>query len=119
MPDFSKMTDLEMFQHDEKIFSSKLQEWGVQFKNTKLIVLDNGLGDHLIFKKLLPEIKQKYERVIIASCYNEVFEGEDVQLISIAHAKSMMNIDDYNVYKKAIDTGHTGQLIDVYRKLYL
>jgi len=91
---------IEMWQHDEAIFRRKLQLWGVEPKQYKLIVLDSGLGDHLVFKSALKEIKKVHKNIILSVCYPKVFEGdEDVKLISIEEAKQMTNIDEHNIYK--------------------
>ena len=86
--------------HDEHVFADKLREWGVTPRAIKLVVLDSGLGDHLVFKSILPELKSKYKDIVIANCYPAVFEEDtDVTLISIAEAMMFCNTVDYNVYK--------------------
>jgi glycosyltransferase involved in cell wall biosynthesis len=105
----------ELWEHDEKIFQRIYGEW----TNTipKLVVLDNGMGDHVVFKKVLPDLKKKHSKVTIACCFPELFEGEDV--ISIADAKKLVNMDSYSLYKNMWDWNHTGTLEDAYRRLYL
>lgn len=102
----------ELYAHDEEIFRSNLN---VGY----LIVLDNGIGDHLVFESLMPEILDKYNKVTIACCYPEVFDEWDVECISIATAKQMMNVDEQNVYKKMADWSWEGSLQNAFRKLYL
>lgn len=110
----------EMWLHDEQIFSQKLAEWGVKPRSIKLIVLDNGLGDHFIFKKALPDIKKKYENVVLSVCYPEVFvDDTDVTLISIADAQQMMDITEMNVYKWMWDHNWKQSIEDAYREMYL
>ena len=105
---------------DEKIFQQKLKEWGVTPRKRKLIVLNSGLGDHLIFKQVLPEIKTKYPDLMLAVCYPEVFEDEkNIQLISIADAMLLGDITQYSVYKWCIDHNHKESMINVYRRMYL
>ena len=50
----------DYWKHDEFVFSKKLEEWHTHSKNQKLFVLDSGLGDHYIFKKIFPKIKKMY-----------------------------------------------------------
>lgn len=121
MTDFSRMTDHEMFWHDEQIFSRKLKEWGVEPIQYKTIVLNCGLGDHLIFAKVLPEIKAKYKHLILGVCYNEVFsDDKDIKLTSIAEANMIANPDEHNVYKLLWDNSHTlMNLEEAYRRMYL
>ncbi len=102
--------DAELFAHDEKIFQSVV-------KLPKMVVLDCGLGDHFIFKNILPEIKAKYGKVIIASCYPEVFEGE--YQISIADAKMMLgDIKRYNPYEMGAIWKCKGPFVQVFRRIY-
>jgi glycosyltransferase involved in cell wall biosynthesis len=111
------------WQHDEKIFQQKLAEFKIAPRQTKLIVLDNGLGDHFAFKMVLPEIKEKYKdkHIMLAVCYPDVFADEsDVQLISIADAEKIdKDIDKYNVYRYMTDMNWKGKLIDAYRSMLL
>ena len=119
MTDFSKMTDKENFDHDAQIFLNKLKEWGVVLKSKKLIVLDSGLGDHLVFLKVLPEIKEKYKDIVIACCYNEVFSNDkDIQLISIAEANMLGDQTEKNLYKKMWDWDWKDSIENAYRELY-
>ena len=114
-----KDSDRWMWEHDEKIFARKLSEWGVKPRNIKLCVLDSGLGDHLCFKAILPELKAKYNDLVLAVCYTEVFKGDDVTLISIAEANMLGNHSEQNIYKKMWDWNWTGSLEDAYRRMYL
>ena len=113
-------TNAFLWEHDEKIFAKKLQEWGVNTNPTKLIVIDAGLGDHLVFAKLLPDLKKKYKNLVIACCYNEVFEDEkDIKLISIAEAKALENLDEHNIYKFMWDRNWKKSIEEAYRERYL
>lgn len=111
----------ENFDHDAQLFLDKLKEWGVVLKTKQIIVLDNGQGDHLVFKKLLPEIKAKYKDLVLAVCYKEVFEDEkDIEITSIAEAGMCLgNLDAFNVYKYMAVRNWKGSLEAAYRGLYL
>jgi hypothetical protein len=110
----------ELWSYDEKIFRNKMDSFGINFTQTKLIVLDNGLGDHLCFKSILPEIREKYKDLVLAVCYPEVFKNDDIKLISIADAKNMGDITQYNVYKFLWDTTpRRYTLQEAFRRLYL
>jgi GT2 family glycosyltransferase len=94
----------EKIQECERVFAEHMKEWGIKPNEYKFIVLDNGLGDHLIFKKVLPEIRarNKGKKLVMAVCYPEVFEDDkDVKLISIGEAKGFFgkNYDTFNTYK--------------------
>lgn len=111
MTDFSKMTEQEMYMHDEMIFRRM-----VDFKS-KLIVLDCGLGDHIVFKSILPEIKAKYKDLVLSCCYPEIFEGE--QTISIQDAKNMIDIEKFSVYRWMIEHQWKKELVEAFKEMYL
>jgi len=106
--------DASMWDWDEKVFDAELQKWG-----TKLVVLDNGLGDHFMFLNILPELKAKYKEVIISCCYPDVFEGqENCTLISIASVPKILK-DKYNIYGWMTDHKWEGHVIEAYKEMYL
>ena len=117
------------FQHDmrmkdEHIFITKLTEWGVIPKRTKIIVLDNGLGDHFCFKNIIGEIKEKYHGsdIIIACCYNDVFFDIDgVKLVSIREIKRMIgDIGRYNIYHYCDSKKwESNSLVHAFTEMYL
>lgn len=97
--------DLEMFQHDEAIFDSV-----VKTKDRTIVILDNGLGDHIVFKHVLPYIKNP----LVFSCYNDVVPGRSIQ-----DAKDMFgDIEGWNIYRKMDEWNWKGSLEDAFKKLY-
>jgi hypothetical protein len=112
----------QLWEHDKQIFRSKLKKWGIKLNKHKFFVLENGLGDHLSFKKLLPEIRETFKdfKLVIAVCYPEVFENEkDIKLVSIQQAKTYFGkIDQFNVYKWMWDHKWERSIQDAYRALY-
>ncbi len=116
--------DAGLWRHDEKVFSLKLKEWGVKPTPIKLMVLNGGLGDHIAFKMILPEIKEKFKgsRMILACCYADMFKGEGVEIISIGDAMAMTNIEQFNIYKWMWDRAWDKKgkaIVDAYREMYL
>ena len=105
---------------DDSVLAFKMKQWGIETRHPKLIVLDSGLGDHLAFLKVLPEIKAKHKDIIMAVCYPEVFRDHmDVQIISVDAAKMMGPTEEYNVYKFLWDHDKEPMhIIDAYRRLY-
>lgn len=96
----------EMFDHDDQIFKNQLQ-----FKDQTIVVLDCGMGDHVVFNSVLPEIKNP----VIFSCYPEIVPGR-----SIADAKMLFgDLDPYNIYMKMDQWGWKDSLQAAYRKLYV
>ncbi len=113
--------DTALWEHDEKIFQGYLHLWNVVSTERKIIVLDNGLGDHYCFKNILPSLRKKYENITIACCFPGVFfDEEGLDLISIAEAKLMFgNIDAYGVYKFMQDNNWKQSLLEAFKQLYL
>jgi hypothetical protein len=120
----------EFWDHDSKIFENKLKEWNTistTNNNIKLIVLDCGMGDHIMFKMILPEVKEKYKdkKLVIGVCYPEIFEDDtDIKLISITESKEECckinkNMDNFNIYKFCVDKNWKRSMVDAFRKLYL
>lgn len=96
----------EMYAHDEQIFRNKLS-----LGDCTPVVLDCGMGDHIVFKHVLPEIKNP----MVFSCYPEILPGR-----SIAEAHQMLgSLDQYNIYAKMDQWNWTGSLEDAFRKLYV
>lgn len=116
-------TDQSLWAHDEEIFTRKLVEWGVSPTEHKFIVLDNGIGDHIVFRSVLPEILRvhKARRVVLFVCYPELFQGlEGVTLGSIADAKGAFgNLDRFSVYAWCAERKWTGPLADAFREMNL
>ena len=101
--DGSKM---EMFEHDEQIFKNILKH-----KDNTIVVLNSGLGDHIVFSHVLPSVRNP----LIFTCYPEVVKGSSIQ-----EAQRMFgDIDCWNIYKKMAQWNWKGSLEDAYRKLYL
>jgi beta-1,4-mannosyl-glycoprotein beta-1,4-N-acetylglucosaminyltransferase len=99
--------DTALWEHDEQVFQSYLKAWDVNLVDTKLIVCDFGLGDHLILKGIWPELKRRFpdRRWTLALCFPDVFKGEDATIISIADAKLLLGnrYAEFSVYKHAWD----------------
>lgn len=95
----------EMFEHDEHIFQNL-----INFKDHTIVVLDCGMGDHIVFKHVLPLLSNP----VLFTCYPEIIPGR-----SIAEAKHLFgNIDNYNVYAFMDRIGWTGSLLDAFKKFY-
>jgi len=101
----------ENWAHDEAIF----REWlAFAEKGRKIFVFNGGLGDHLMALQAL-EIPKG---AIVSCCYPDVFKGMDVEVISIAAAERIVDINPYDVYAWAGRRQWTGHLIDAYKALY-
>jgi GT2 family glycosyltransferase len=95
----------ELFDHDNKIFYSKVKN-----KDKTVVVLNCGMGDHIVFKKILPELKDP----VIYSCYPDIIPGK-----SIAEAyMELGSIDEYNIYAKMDQWNWKDSLEKAFRKMY-
>jgi GT2 family glycosyltransferase len=95
----------ELFAQDDKIFYSKIKN-----KDKTIVVLNCGMGDHIVFKKILPELKNP----VVYSCYPDIVPGK-----SIAEAYiDLGNIDEYNIYAKMDQWNWKDSLENAFRKLY-
>ena len=94
-----------MFEHDERIFQNIMN-----FKDQTIVILDCGMGDHIVFKKVLPYIKNP----VLFTCYPEIIPGR-----SIAEAQALFGaITEYNVYAHMDRWNWTGSLEDAFKKFY-
>ena len=98
-------TKAELYDHDEQIFRNV-----INFKSKKIVVLNCGMGDHVVFSKILPEIKNAE----VFGCYPEI-----IPCRPIAEAQALFgDIEQFNIYKKMIEWNWKGSLEDAFRKLY-
>jgi hypothetical protein len=99
-------TKKELYDHDEQIFRNILVH-----RDKTIVVLNSGLGDHIVFSHVLPEIHNP----VVFGCYPEV-----IPCRSIAEAEYLFgDISPYNVYQKMDQWKWKDSLENAYRKLYL
>jgi glycosyltransferase involved in cell wall biosynthesis len=95
----------ELYDHDEYIFRNIV---GIEDKT--IVILDCGMGDHIIFKHVLPHIKNP----VVFSCYPEIIPGR-----SIAEAYHLYgDISSYNIYRKMDEWNWKQSLEKAFRKMY-
>jgi hypothetical protein len=99
-------TKKELYEHDEFIFRNVLE-----YRGKTIVVLNCGLGDHIVFSRVLPSI----HNAEVFTCYPEVVPGR-----SIAEAEYLFgDLSTYNVYQKMDQWKWKYSLENAYRKLYL
>jgi glycosyltransferase involved in cell wall biosynthesis len=101
---------------DEQIFSQMLIDWGVRPTIYKTITLDNGIGDHYAFRKVLPKILSRYPNFILACCYPDVFSSFPVRIVSIGEARAAGWGD--NIYRFMVENNWKGNIVEAYEKYY-
>lgn len=93
----------KLYEQDDEIFN-------LIVNNKTIVVLDCGMGDHIVFKKVLEDLNDP----IVYTCYPEIIPGK-----SIFEAKSLYgNLDKFNIYKKMDEWNWKGSLENAYRKMY-
>lgn len=99
-------TQAEMYERDEQIFRNFLE-----YRGRTIVVLNCGLGDHIVFSHVLPEIPNAE----VFSCYPEIIPGK-----TIAEAEKLFgDVNQWNVYGKMDQWKWKGDLESAYRKIYL
>ena len=99
-------TKKEMYEHDERIFRNLLK-----YRDYTIVVLDSGMGDHIVFSHVLPDIKNP----LVFTCYPDIVPGR-----SLAEAKELFGeLEHLNIYRKMKEWNWTESLESAYRKLYL
>lgn len=122
--------DAKLKNEDEALFYQKLTtEWNIKPRYLKSYVLHNGIGDHFMFKMLLPEIRKKYQdkyKIIIACCHPKVFSDikndETIQIVNVEDAINAFGsscIQKNCVYTWCKKNNWDGSLLDAMRILYL
>ena len=99
-------TNAQLYERDEQIFRNV-----INFKSKKIVVLNCGMGDHVVFSKILPEI----QNAEVFGCYPEI-----IPCRPIAEAQALFgDIEQFNIYKKMIEWDWKDSLENAFRKLYL
>lgn len=95
--------NFELYQKDDRLFN---------YRDRTIVVLDCGMGDHIVFKHVLPEIKNP----LIFTCYPDIVPG-----LGLAEAKELLgdSYQDYNIYGKMEKWNWTGQLEEAFREMYV
>lgn len=95
----------QLYEQDEYIFRSIL---GLQSKT--VVVLDCGMGDHIVFKRVLPHIQNP----VVFSCYPDIVPGR-----SIAEAQMLYgDLSSYSIYRKMDEWNWKDSIEKAFRKLY-
>ena len=95
----------ELYDQDDAIFRNL-----VKFKDKTIVVLDNGMGDHIVFKRVLPLIKNP----VLFTCYPEIIPGRSIQ-----EAKDLFgDLTNFNIYQKMAEWNWKDSLENAYKKLY-
>jgi GT2 family glycosyltransferase len=99
-------TNQKLYEQDEYIFRNLLN-----YKDKTIVVLDCGMGDHIVFSHVLPNITNPE----IFTCYPDIVPGRP-----IAEAYALFgNLEQYNIYRKMAELNWKGSLENAFRKMYV
>ena len=99
-------TNQKLYEQDELIFRNT-----IAYKDKKIVVLNCGMGDHIVFSHVMPDITNAE----VFTCYPDIVPGK-----SIAEAKALFgDIEQWNIYRKMAQWKWTDSLENAYRKMYL
>jgi hypothetical protein len=94
-----------LYDHDSRIFGNFLAT-----KDQTIVVLDCGMGDHVVASHVLPKICNP----LVFSCYPDIVPG-----LSIQEAKDRFgSIDQWNIYKKMSEWNWNSSIEQAFAKLY-
>lgn len=97
--------DQTLYERDDQIFSNFLK-----YRDHTIVVLDCGMGDHVVFSHVLPKIRNP----LVFSCYPDLVSGE-----SIARATDLFgDISGWNIYRKMNQWQWKHSLEKAFEKLY-
>lgn len=97
--------DQQMYNHDDLIFQSF-----IGLKDKTIVVLDCGMGDHIVAKHVLKDIKDP----VCFTCYPDIIPGR-----SIAEANQMFgDLSQWNIYRKMDEWNWKGSMENAFRKMY-
>jgi len=99
-------TNQKLYEQDELVFRNT-----ITYKDKKIVVLNCGMGDHIVFKNVMPDITNAE----VFTCYPDIVPGR-----SIAEARALFgDIDQWSIYRKMAQWKWTDSLENAYRKMYL
>ena len=99
-------TNQKLYEQDELIFRNT-----IAYKDKKIVVLNCGMGDHIVFSHVMPDITNAE----VFTCYPDIVPGR-----SIAEAKALFgDIEQWNIYRKMAQWKWTNSLENAYRKMYI
>jgi len=107
-------TDKTLWDQDEKIFRSELEKWGY-----KMIALSHGLGDHLMFVNIIPELLKKCKTLVLFCVYGEVFFGLPNVVCLPLGCAAAFGVIETGVYEYMTKYNWKRSMVKAYEQLYL
>jgi GT2 family glycosyltransferase len=102
------------WQHDEEIFRKELAKWGYKF-----VALSHGLGDHLCFSNIIPELLKRCEKLVLFCVFGEAFEGINNVIVRPLQEAASFGCKEAGIYEYMTKYNWKRSMLKAYEKLYL
>ena len=106
--------DKTLWEHDELLFRKELEKWGY-----KMIALSHGLGDHLMFVNILPELLKKCEKLVLFCVWGEAFEDFPNVIVRPLGEAASFGVKETGVYEWMTKYNWRRSMLKAYEELYL
>jgi len=106
--------DVTLWEHDEQIFRGEMEKWGY-----KMIALSHGLGDHLMFVNIIPELLKKCKTLVLFCVYGEVFHNLPNVICRPLGEAASFGIKETGIYEWMTKYNWKRSMLKAYEKLYL
>jgi len=107
-------SDKTLWEHDEELFRKELSKWGYKF-----IALSHGLGDHLCFANIIPELLKRCEKLVLFCVYGEAFQGIDNVIVRPLQEAASFGVKETGVYEWMTRYSWKRSMLKAYEQLYL
>ena len=87
----------------------------------QIIPIRNGLGDNIVFNKVLSEIIHIYGKkaVVIGTLYPEVYKDNSVSTMDVYESFLYEHKDRFNVYKFMFENNWKKSFVEAYKEMLL
>jgi len=106
--------DVKLWEHDEQLFRKELEKWGY-----KMIALSHGLGDHLMFANIVPELLKRCEKLVLFCVWGEAFEDFPNVIIRPLGEAASFGVKETGVYEWMTKYNWRRSMLKAYEELYL
>jgi GT2 family glycosyltransferase len=107
-------TDKSLWEHDEEIFRKELSKWGYRF-----IAISHGLGDHLSFANLIPDLLKTCKKLVIFCVYPEPFFDIENVIVRPLGEAGTFGCKETGVYEFMTRYNWKKSLLEAFKKIHL
>jgi len=115
--------DPSLYEKDQRVFTEFLKMNKIFIKEPFWVVDIGGIGDSLVLKRILPEIKEKHKdkQIVLATDKKELYNDIDyVRIVTLALARRVLpNFDEYNIYRFMETNKWNKSIEEAYRRMYV